>query len=53
MVRPLRFVSGCRVRFMQDAADAFQPLPHFAFSGRCFEREMKDLIYTDLTELIV
>ncbi len=23
-------------------------LPHFAFSGRCFERDMKDLIYCDI-----
>ena len=29
------------------------PLPHFAFSGRCFERSMKNLINTDLTEFLI
>ncbi|SDA12056.1 Nitrogenase component 1 type Oxidoreductase [Ruminococcus sp. YE71] len=28
----------------------FIELPHFAFSGRCFERDMKDLINTDIKE---
>lgn len=27
-------------------------LPHFAFSGRCFERDLKDIINTDIGELI-
>ncbi|MBR4555718.1 MAG: oxalate:formate antiporter [Ruminococcus sp.] len=28
----------------------FIPLPHFAFSGRCFQRDMRDLINTEIKE---
>ncbi len=50
---PKTVIADPLYRYILPRGTLFIPLPHFAFSGRCFEREMKDLIYTDLTELIV
>ena len=50
---PKTVIADPLYRYIVPAGTLFIPLPHFAFSGRCFEKDMKNLINTDLTELII
>ena len=50
---PTAVIADPLYRYIVPSETRLIPLPHFAFSGRCFAREMKDLINTDLTELLI
>ena len=47
---PKTVIADPLYKYIVPAGTHFIGLPHFAFSGRCFERDMKDLIYTDIKE---
>ncbi len=51
-LRPERVIADPLYKYVLPEGTQLVPLPHFAFSGRCFERDMKDIINTDLTEFL-
>lgn len=51
--KPLGVIADPLYKFIVPRETAFYALPHFAFSGRCYERQMSDLINNNaLKELL-
>lgn len=51
-LKPQKVIADPLYKYIVPKETGFVSLPHFAFSGRCFEREFKDLINTDIQELL-
>ncbi len=51
-LRPERVIADPLYKYVLPEGTQLVPMPHFAFSGRCFERDMKNLINTELTEFM-
>lgn len=46
-LKPKRVIADPLYKYIVPKTTEFIPLPHFAFSGRCFQRQMKNIIAKD------